>query len=123
MQKEILINASQNRPTNVFHNSVEKPLEKSFADWIIMGTICGALSGLFGIVEHGNWPTTICAAMSFAAVGAISGWLVFALFDVVANGRLEVEVELPTDETKALAESCSKLEPNQITQQPLSKAS
>jgi hypothetical protein len=84
-----------------FHIRVEIPLEESFLDWMIMGTICGGF-GAFLACANLPLPNILSAVLSFSVVGLISGWLVFGLYDVICNGRLEYDAELPQDETDEL---------------------
>ncbi|HEY9732554.1 MAG TPA: hypothetical protein V6C89_11620 [Drouetiella sp.] len=90
-----IISNSQLPSADGFHSRVELPMERNFALWMLVGTICGGIAAAMNFTDHMQLSTTTWAVVSYATVGAISGWLVYGLYDVIANGRMEIDADLP----------------------------
>lgn len=81
-----------------FAIAIEKPVFKGFIFSVIAGTVIGGCLTAVFLMQTMSQATLAGAITAGAAVGANAGMLLFGLFDVVFNGRLEEGVQLVEDQ-------------------------
>lgn len=97
MFAQLYMNGKMNEFTPQFAISTEKPVLKGFVVSIIAGTVIGGCLTAVWLLHTLSTASLAGAVAAGAAVGASAGMILFGLFDVVFNGRLEENVELVED--------------------------
>lgn len=81
-----------------FATTIEKPVFKGFIISVIAGTAIGGYLTAVWLMQAMSQAALAGAVSAGAVVGANAGMLLFGIFDVVFNGRLEEGAELVEDE-------------------------
>lgn len=81
----------------VDNSDLDFPINNGFGTWTAIGTLCGAMTAWLLLHDTVSFNSALVSAICYSSVGAISGWLVYGLYDVVFGGRLEIDANLPSD--------------------------
>lgn len=97
MFAQTTMNRNHTQTIQAFRERVEKPVFKGLVISTVIGTVLGAYITFSVLIYSMSLATLAGAMLAGAAVGGNAGLLVYGLFDVVFNGRLEADADLVED--------------------------